>query len=91
MNAQWLLQCSQNTYLLPQTRLAAVSLWGRAELSGVVCASLATQTMLSRSCSLELETWQHALADAVDAGWLAPLEWGPSGELRTSLRMPEGV
>lgn len=25
------------------------------------------------------------------AGWLAPLEWGPGGELRTALTVPEGV
>ena len=32
-----------------------------------------------------------ALLAVVAAGWLAPLEWGPSGELRTRLTVPEGV
>jgi hypothetical protein len=31
------------------------------------------------------------LVECVEAGWLAPLEWGPSGELRTRLTVPEGV
>lgn len=37
------------------------------------------------------DLWHDALAAAVLAGWLAPLEWGPGGELRTRLTVPEGV
>lgn len=41
--------------------------------------------------SRHADTWYDALAQAERAGWLAPLEWGEGGELRTRLLVPEGV
>lgn len=46
---------------------------------------------LAARCRWTTERTAAALAAATSAGWLAPLEWGPRGELRTALTVPEGV
>lgn len=91
MNAQWLLQFMLLTTLPAQARLATVSLWGLATETGAVCASHMAQARLARSCSLDSDEWLYGLSAASLAGWLAPLEWGEGGELRTRLIVPEGV
>jgi hypothetical protein len=91
MNAHWLLSLTQNIDLPPCSRLVAVSAWGKADEAAVVVAPAAAQARLAASCSMPLEQWQQSLTDLAEAGWLAPLEWGPSGELRTRLTVPEGV
>lgn len=39
----------------------------------------------------DMESLAAHFGGLVSLGWLAPLEWGPSGDLRTSLTLPEGV
>jgi predicted Rdx family selenoprotein len=39
----------------------------------------------------DMQAMAQRLESLVIAGWLAPLEWGPGGELRTALTLPEGV
>lgn len=39
----------------------------------------------------DMEMLAAQLRALVGLGWLAPLEWGPSGDLRTALTVPEGV
>lgn len=46
---------------------------------------------LADFAGLDRDGLSAALQDLHTAGWLAPLEWGPGGELRTALTLPEGV
>jgi hypothetical protein len=39
----------------------------------------------------DMQAMAQRLEVLVAAGWLAPLEWGPGGSLRTRLTTPEGV
>jgi hypothetical protein len=81
------------------------SLWaGRYRVGTVECAALSWVSMSSPSTDIFLsasdvqaidrnmgQPLRGVLEGVASAGWLAPLEWGPSGELRTRLTVPEGV
>lgn len=71
-----------------QVSILLILSWSRPVVDGVVVVdSLAAKEQ--RASFLGRVT--PGLEIAVAAGWLAPLEWGPGGELRTALTLPEGV
>jgi hypothetical protein len=69
--------------------------FGAAKLDQAVRLTLADLLMCARrDCSVRCRPAREltpTLQACEAAGWLAPLEWGPRGELRTALRVPEGV
>lgn len=87
----WFRSFVENSKSLPLTSQASVLMaltWGA--LDGEV---LTIPAVGARDAQRGWPVGQfvEGLKIAVAAGWLAPLEWGPGGELRTRLAVPEGV
>lgn len=72
--------------------------WGQCALEAsywadtgcILILSMGDLESLAARCRWSTTRAAAALAGAAGAGWLAPLEWGPRGELRTALTVPEG-
>lgn len=87
----WFTAFVENSKSLPLTSQASVLMaltWGELDGESLTVAEVAARDSQRRWAEGQ---FVEGLQIAVAAGWLAPLEWGVSGELRTRLAIPESV
>lgn len=83
--------CNTKSHLSTDWGLVVIDVSIGAPESGPIIMPMHEVERAAERGRVGLTRYMAALAAAADAGWLAPLEWGARGELRTALRVPEGL
>lgn len=82
--------CNTKAHISESWALIVIDVSIGAPESGPIVMPMREVERAAERGKVGLTRYMEALAEAAGAGWLAPLEWGPRGELRTALRVPEG-
>lgn len=88
----WLSAAIVGTAKASAARIAVCAVAQLADEDGAIHASAeALDGARQDTRAADMESLAARFGGLVALGWLAPLEWGPSGDLRTQLTLPEGV